>query len=153
MKKNVLSLMLLSFMAVSLFSCSKDDEDFDVQVGIIGEWSLASADILIEGKSMQEYAKDAGISEEQLEFFDFSEFESETKFDFQENGVLVMKDSEGEMNSSWSADKKTLTITEGDYDIVYNVKSLSDTKAVLSYKDESHVYGDFNIESILTLKK
>lgn len=156
MKKNVLSLMLLSFMAVSLFSCSKDDEDFDVQVGIIGEWTLESAETTFGGKTLQEYAKETGATEEELKYLEeinLSGLELTSKLNFQENGVLVIQESGSDINGTWSAEKNTLTVTEDDHTVEYNVKSLSDTKAVLSYEDPTGVYANFAIQTRLTLTK
>ncbi|MDF9800038.1 hypothetical protein OKW21_005301 [Catalinimonas alkaloidigena] len=156
MKKNVLSLMLLSMMVVSLFSCSKDEEDFDVQVGIIGEWTLESAETTFGGKTLQEYVEETGANEEEREYLEeinLSGFELAARLNFQEQGLLVIQESGSDTNGSWSAEKQTLTVTEGDHTVEYKVKSLSDTKAVLSYEDPTGVYGNFTIKTMLTLTK
>lgn len=160
MKKNVLSLMLLSFMAVSLFSCSKDDEDFDVQVGIIGKWRVESVERILDDKSVEDYAKTVSLSDEELSEIYFGDFKGRTDIEFQEGFVFLMKDGENETTEVWSNEDQSIYISDyasdsnsSPWEYWYHVKSLTEDRAVLMYDDGSQQYGEFYIKSKITLVK
>lgn len=165
MKKNVLSLMLISLLAVSIFSCSdKDEEDLSAEVGLIGKWTLQSADVSINGQSMEAYikqlAEQMGVPEEQMgDMFDMdSEFTKGTTIEFQDSGVVIIDDQEGEAErGTWTSTEKTVTITIDNDPVTLDVKSLKNSSAVFAMSmeglDDSEMEGNLAIEVIMNLSK
>lgn len=165
MKKNVFSLMLTALLAVTFFSCSdKDDEELSAEVGLIGKWTLQSADVSINGQSMEayikQYADQMGLSEEDasemLDMFNVEdEFETGTTIDFQDSGAVIITEKNGDTeNGTWTSTAKTVTITMDDEPLTLDVKSLKKSSAVFSMAMEGFEGSDaMSLEVIMNLSK
>ncbi|WPP48558.1 hypothetical protein [Catalinimonas niigatensis] len=165
MKKNVLSLTLTALLAVSIFSCSdKGDEELSAEVGLMGKWTLQSADLSINGQSMDAYirsmAEQMGMSEEEAsEMFNVNdEFETGTTIDFQDNSVIVITENDGAIErGTWTSTAKTVTITIDDDPMTLDVKSLKKSSAVFAMSmegdDDSEMAENLAIEIIMSLSK
>ena len=173
--QKLFSMAMLVCMAVTLFSCSKDDEELGVEAGIVGKWEISSLEQLINGQSpstfVEQMAKSLGISVEEFEeeYGDFSTFKAEVE------GIMEFKDNktffqniEGQTSEGiWSAgEDRMLEMRYKDEESseietethTYNVKSLTSNSAALSQKDiDAEEIGgkemDVEFEFIIHLKK
>ena len=161
--QKLFSMTMLVCMAVAMFSCSKDDEEnLDVEVGIVGEWKIESTEMLINGQSYDAYieqaAKQAGMDVEAFQEFFGEAFEVEGDFRFMEDKKFD-GEVEGEtIEGVWSADGKKLVLEyeeDGEQESEeFIVKSLDSSSAVLSSTEVEEEGGvKIEIESILRLKK
>ncbi|MFP4092068.1 MAG: lipocalin family protein [Cyclobacteriaceae bacterium] len=165
MTKNLLSFAFATLLAFIFSSCSDDTEkELSAEVGLIGTWTLQSADVAINGKSLDEFVKELaalmGVPESEIaDSFDMdNEFETGTTIEFKEDGTYVAK----EVNSTstdtglWTATDKTVTITDADGSdpLILDVKSLTSNKAVFYMMEEESENGmTMKIEVTLNLTK
>lgn len=173
---NVTSWALGLFLTATLFSCNKDDEQLSTEVGIIGKWTVQSADLLIDGKSYESYVEESinqlkqqlgnsyndamGDEIEDL-FADFdpsSEFEN-TTIEFLSDKTAIVTDEDGSQNGTWEANDKQLIVTFDNETQKFTVRSLTGSEASLAMSselDELEMEGmgvESVLEVILNLKK
>lgn len=160
MKKNLLSLLLAAFSVVSFSSCSDDsEEELSATVGLIGTWTLQSADILINDKSMEQFITELatlmGVPEESIaEEFEMDGFESGTSLEFKEDGTYVLTEvgEDTPETGLWSATDKTVTIRDaaGNDPLILDVRSLTKSKAVF-YMLEEETDGEMSMKMEITM--
>jgi len=160
MKKDLLSFLLAAFVVVSFSSCSDDtEEELSATVGLVGSWTLQSADIMINDKSMSEFISELatalGVPEETIsEDFDMGNFASGTTIEFREDGTYTLTETDDDTSESgiWSATDKTVTISDanGDDPVTLDVRSLTSSKAQL-YMMEQETDGDMSMKMEFTL--
>ncbi|MEO0333528.1 MAG: hypothetical protein AAF223_17895, partial [Bacteroidota bacterium] len=156
------STALVTCLAVALFSCSNDDEQISTEVGIIGQWTVESADMTIDGKSLETFIEEsindlktqlgdnyddqmAALLEESFEDFDLSEEFENTTIEFKEDKTAIVTDEDGTQNGTWSANDKELTITFDNDSQKYTVRSLTGNNASLSTSLE---FEDMELEGV-----
>ncbi|MEM9671465.1 MAG: hypothetical protein ACFB15_22715 [Cyclobacteriaceae bacterium] len=176
MKMNVTSWALGLLLTFTLFSCSKEDEQLSTEVGIIGKWTVQSADLMIDGKSYESYVEESinqlkqqlgenysDVMGDEIEdlFADFdpsSEFEN-TTIEFLSDKTAIVTDEDGSQNGTWAADGKQLIVTFDNDTQEFTVRSLTSSEASLAMSSE---FDDLDIEGmgiqntlevILNLKK
>ena len=162
---------MLVCMAITLFSCSKDEEELGVEAGIVGKWEISSVEELVNGQSTEKFveqmAKQLGISVEEFEdeYGDFNGFEDEVQgtFEFKDDKTYAETINDDEGEGTWSAgENRTLEVkykNEAGYEIyTYDVKTLKSNRASLSLAgtDKEEFGGsemDVHFEFIVHLKK
>jgi len=150
MKMNVTSWALGLLLTFTLLSCNKDDEQLSTEVGIIGKWTIESADVMINGKSFESFIDESisqlknqlgdSYSDEMAELMkegfaelDFSEEFENTVIEFKEDKTAIITDEDGTQEGTWSADNKVLIVTIGNDDPQrFTVLSLTSSNASLS---------------------
>ncbi len=147
--QKLFSTTLVVCLAITLFSCDKEDEQLSTEVGIVGKWQIESTDIMIDGKSYEAYIEES-ISElkQQLgdnysetmgdairasldEFDPNSAFEN-TTIEFKSDKTVIVTDEDGSGTGTWVADGKQLTINFDDESQKYTVRSLTNSQASLA---------------------
>lgn len=161
MKKSILSFLLAAMVAFSFSSCSDDSEkELSATVGLIGTWTLQSADIMINDKSMEEFITELasllGVPEETLadEFDMEDEFASGTTIEFKEDGTYTLTEVGDDTpdRGLWTATDKTVTISDatGSDPVTLDVRSLTSNKAVF-YMLEEETDGEMSMKMEFTL--
>ena len=165
MKKNLLSLLMTVLVAVSFTSCSDDTEkELSAEVGLVGTWTLQSADVMINDVSLDEFVKELaallGVPESQLAGeFDMTEgFSSGSRIEFRDNGTYIFTEAGDDTPESglWTATEKTVTISDanGGDPMTLDVKSLTSSKAQFyMMEEESEDDMTMKIEITLNLTK
>ncbi|MGB3589975.1 MAG: lipocalin family protein [Tunicatimonas sp.] len=174
--QKLFSTTLVVCLAITLFSCNKDDEQLSTEVGIIGKWQIESADIIIDGKSYEDYIEESinelkqqlgsNYSEEMgdavresLEEFDADSAFENTTIEFKSDKTVIVTDEDDSGTGTWVADGKQLTINFEDESQKYTVRSLTNSRASLSidggFDDIEMEEADLPMatEMILNLKK
>lgn len=160
MKKVLLSFLLAALFTTTFTSCSDDAEkELSATVGLVGTWTLRSADIMINDQSLEDFVSElaallnvpeATIAEE----FDMGEFSSGTTIEFRDNGTYILNEVGDDTPETglWSATEKTVTITDADGadPITLQVRSLTSSRASL-YMLEEESDGDMNMKIEMTL--
>ena len=153
MKMKVTSWALGLLLTATLFACNKDDEQLSTEVGIIGKWTVESADVMINGKSFESYVEEsisqlksqlgdsydeqmAELMKEGLSDLDFSEEFENTTIEFKEDKTAIVTDDEGTQEGTWSVNDKTLIVTVDDVPQTFTVRSLTNSNASLSMNME-----------------
>jgi len=160
MKKVLLSLFLAALFAVSFSSCSDDaEEELSATVGLVGTWTLQSADIMINDQSMEDFITELasllGVPEATLaEEFDMDEFASGTTIEFREDGTYTLNEvgDDSPETGLWSATDKTVTISDSDGadPVTLQVRSLTSSQAVF-YMLEEETDGDMSMKMEITM--
>ena len=132
--QKLFSMAMLVCMAITMFSCSKDEEeDLAVEVGIIGQWEIESTETLINGQSIAKIAEQAGMSEEEYKKSFGMAFDQEGEFNFMEDKKFEGEYEGSDIAGTWKADGKTLILEYEDGDQrEFVVKSLKSTTGALS---------------------
>jgi len=143
------TLSLLSFTL--LVACDKDDENDDPQPAIVGIWSLTSAEITFDDKSIRDfieaYYNELGIefTEEELDALEeaFNEglnedFNDGSTYEFKSNGTLIVKseDDETEEGSWRMPDDDTLIVTADGESTEFEIESLTSSQMKISIESE-----------------
>ena len=156
---------MLVCMAVALFSCSKDEEEeLDIETGIVGNWESTSADLLINGMSIDEFAKQiaqiSDSSEEDIkEEYGIGELKSTYEFT-EDNNFTETIEGEGTSKGTWKVGPNrmiTLTYSQG-HPSEFQVKSLKSNSATIVFVDTDSEMDngqelDVKLEYYLYLKK
>ena len=174
MKMNLASWLLGLMLVTSLFSCNKDDEEISTEVGIIGVWTVQSADVTLDGKSLdsyieetinqmksqfgEQYSDEMGVAiAESFESFDMtSGFEGNTIEFKSENNIVVVTDEDGSEEGTWSLSGNNLTVTFDGVPETFEVRNMTKSSASLhaSFEGEGmDQQSAMMIESIINLKK
>ena len=146
MKKVLLSFLLAALFSTTFTSCSDDaEEELSATVGLVGTWTLQSADIMINDQSLEEFVSElaallnvpeATIADE----FDMDEFASGTTIEFREDGTYTLNEvgDDTPERGLWTATDKTVTITDSDGadPITLQVRSLTSSQAVFYMLEE-----------------
>ena len=158
--KRLLSLLLSLLVGVSFTSCSNDsEEELSATVGLIGNWTLQSADTRINDQSMEEFISELASlmnvpAETISEDFDMGgDFASGTTIEFREDGSYVLTESDDTSETGlWTATDKTVTISDADGDdpVTLEVRSLTSNKAIL-YMLEEESDGEMAMKMEFTL--
>ncbi|MEM6845407.1 MAG: hypothetical protein AAF944_03500 [Bacteroidota bacterium] len=174
--QKLFSTTLIACLAVTLFSCSDDDEQLSTEVGIIGQWTVESAEMTIDGKSLETFVEEsinqlktqlgdnfddemAELLQESFSELDLSEEFENTTLEFKEDKTAIVTDEDGTESGTWSANDKELTITFDNDSQKYTVRSLTDNNASLSTSLEFEgmelegVDSSTSIEILMNLKK
>jgi len=173
--QKLLSTTLVLFLAITSFSCSKDDEEIATEVGVIGVWTVQSADITLDGKSLtsyieesinqmksqlgQQYSDEMGEAfAESFESFDMSgEFEGNTIEFKSENNVVIVTDEDGSEEGTWSLSDKLITVTIDGDSQTFEVRSMTSSTAafVMAFEemDDMQMESPLKIEVTMNLKK
>jgi len=160
MKKGLLSFLLAAFVAASFSSCSDDtDEELSATVGLVGTWTLQSADVMINDKSLEEFVTELAtllnVPEETIAGeFEMDEFSSGTTIEFRDNGTFLLTEA-GESTAEsglWTATDKTVTISDADGDdpLTLEIRSLTSNRAEM-YLVEQETEGDVTTKMEFTL--
>ena len=150
--QKLFSMAMLVCMAVTMFSCSKDDEELGVEAGIVGKWKVTSTETIVNGMSadafIKQLAEQTGVSEEEVRNNDYLDYENSnedagTIVEFSSDNSLIVKENDDEDNSegTWRAGENRTVIMKftneyGSSEITYDVKSLKSNTATLSIKEE-----------------
>ena len=166
--QKLFSMAMLMCMAITMFSCSKDEEeDLAVEVGIIGKWEIESTEMLINGQNIESFitqlAEQTGRSEEELkEEYSHEEEDGKGTFEFKSDKTFLGKkeDSSTASKGVWAAgENRSLIIQyEGQEEVTLTVTSLKSDKATLVFTYENiETFGDteykFTYERFTHLKK
>lgn len=157
--QKLFSMAMLGCMAAALFSCSKDEEEnFDVEVGIVGEWEIESSEMLINGQSYDAYieqaAQQAGMSADDFKDSFGATLDTEGNFHFMEDKKFTGTIEGDSMVGTWSANDKKLILEYGDGDDQeFIVKSLNSNKAILSIQDLEGITPELKIEILLHIER
>ena len=175
MKMNLASWLLGLMLVTSLFSCNKDDEEISTEVGIIGVWTVQSADVTLDGKSLdsyieetinqmksqfgEQYSDEMGVAiAESFESFDMtSGFEGNTIEFKSENNIVVVTDEDGSEEGTWSVSDKLVTVTVDGDSQTFEVRSLTSSSAafVLAFDEmeDMQMESPIKVEVIMNMKK
>ncbi len=157
---------MLMGMAMTLFSCSKDEEELGIETGIVGVWEVSSVEILVDGKTSDTFIKEmiqaTNLSEaEIIELYDLGDEESEGNIEFRKDKKYFTEDEEGgyDERGTWrSGENKALILDLETYSVEFTVKSLKSNAAILSIMSNQtdEIEGkEYNVEleQLIYLKK
>jgi hypothetical protein len=160
MKLSLLSVLMAVLLAVSFSSYTDDTKkELPATVGLVGTWTLPSADVVTNDQSLEEFIADLtallNVSEETVaEKFDTSDFEASTTIAFAEDSTYTLTEAgdDDPGTDKKTATDKTVTVSDASSNepLTLDVRSLTSSRAVFYLLPED-TDGDMTMKMEVTM--